>query len=37
MVSTPDTLYFGFGLEGISEAADRNEVMARSLDYLLGN
>ena len=36
IVSTPDTLYFGFGLEGISDAADRNDVMTRSLDYLLG-
>ena len=36
VVSTPDTLYFGFGLEGISNEADRDDVMARSLSYLLG-
>jgi Zinc carboxypeptidase len=36
VVSTPDTLYFGFGFEGISDAATRNDVMGRSIDYLLG-
>ncbi len=36
VVSTPDTLYFGFGFEGISDAATRNAVMGRSMDYLLG-
>jgi murein tripeptide amidase MpaA len=35
-VSTDDTLYFGFGFEGIQTAAERNEVMARSTGYLLG-
>ncbi|MGH2764616.1 MAG: M14 family zinc carboxypeptidase [Actinomycetota bacterium] len=36
VVSTDDTLYFGFGFEGISDAADRNAVMDASLDHLLG-
>jgi hypothetical protein len=35
-VSTADTLYFGFGFEGIADASARNEVMGRSIDYLLG-
>ena len=36
VVSTPDTLYFGFAFEAISAVADRNDVMDRSMDYLLG-
>ncbi|MEV6103705.1 M14 family zinc carboxypeptidase [Streptomyces sp. NPDC051940] len=32
---TSDTVYFGFGLEGITEAADRNEVMGRAMAHLL--
>ena len=35
VVATPDTLYAGFGLEGISTPAARNEVMRRSMRYLL--
>jgi hypothetical protein len=35
VVSTEDTLYFGFGFEGISDAATRDEVMGASMDYLL--
>jgi hypothetical protein len=35
VVATPDTLYAGFGLEGISTPAARNEVMRRSMSYLL--
>ncbi|MEJ2852678.1 MULTISPECIES: M14 family metallopeptidase [unclassified Saccharothrix] len=35
-VATEDTLYFGFGFEGISDAATRNAVMDRVLDHLLG-
>jgi hypothetical protein len=34
-VATPDTLYFGFGFEGISTPSARNAVMARSMAYLL--
>ena len=37
MVSTDDSLFFGFGFEGITEAADRNEVIGRAVDYLLGS
>jgi hypothetical protein len=33
-VATPDTLYMGFGFEGISDAATRNEVMGRAIGYL---
>jgi hypothetical protein len=35
VVSTPDSLYFGFGFEGISGVPARNAVMGRSIDYLL--
>jgi hypothetical protein len=34
--STDDSLYFGFGFEGITGAAAQNEVMGRSMGYLLG-
>ncbi|MDH5521585.1 MAG: immune inhibitor A, partial [Acidimicrobiia bacterium] len=34
VVGTDDTLLFGFGFEGISTEAERNEVMARSLQHL---
>jgi hypothetical protein len=34
-VATDDTLLMGFGLEGISDAATRNEVMGRTMRYLL--
>ena len=36
VVSTGDTLFFGFGFEGINDAATRAAVMGRSMDYLLG-
>ena len=34
-IATPHSLLLGFGLEGVAEA-DRNAVMARALDHLLG-
>jgi hypothetical protein len=34
-ISTPDSLLFGFGLEGISTQSSRNAVMGRSLRFLL--
>ena len=34
-ISTPDSVYFGFGFEGITGAAARNDVMDRIIDYLL--
>jgi hypothetical protein len=34
-VATPDSVYMGFGLEGITGAATRNEVMGRVMTYLL--
>jgi hypothetical protein len=34
-ISTPDSLLFGFGFEGIATAAERNAVMDRVLDHLL--
>jgi hypothetical protein len=34
-IATPHSLLMGFGLEGVSTAAERNEVMARALDHLL--
>ena len=36
VVSTADTLFFGFGLEGITGADSRAAVMDKSLDHLLG-
>jgi hypothetical protein len=36
VVSTIDSLFFGFGLEGITGADSRAAVMGKSLDYLLG-
>jgi hypothetical protein len=35
-VTTPDTVLHGFGFEGISTAAERNEIMGRTLGFLLG-
>jgi hypothetical protein len=35
VATTQDTIYFGFGFEGISDEADRNEVMGRAIGYLL--
>jgi hypothetical protein len=35
VATTEDTIYFGFGFEGITDAADRNEVMARAMSHLL--
>ena len=34
-VATGDTLYMGFGLEGVNGAATRNQIMDRAIDYLL--
>jgi Zinc carboxypeptidase len=34
VATTEDTIYFGFGFEGITDAADRNEVMGRAISYL---
>ena len=34
-VSTDNSLFFGFGLEAIDGAADRNETIARGMEYLL--
>lgn len=36
IVSTEDTLLFGFGFEGIESGDERNEVMGRSMEFLLG-
>ena len=36
VVSTTNSLYFGFGLGGITGADSRAAVMGKSLDYLLG-
>lgn len=35
VVATADTLYMGFGIEGISDAATREEVMDAAVGYLL--
>ena len=34
-IGTPDTVYLGFGLEGITGADTRNAVMGQAIDYLL--
>ena len=34
-IATPDTVYLGFGLEGISGAANRNQLMNQVVGYLL--
>jgi murein tripeptide amidase MpaA len=34
-VSTEDTVYMGFGLEGITNASTRTQVMGRAIEYLL--
>ena len=34
-IVTPRSLLLGFGLEGVSTAAERNAVMGRALDHLL--
>ena len=36
VVSTEDTLYFGFGFEGITDASTRADVMGASIGYLTG-
>lgn len=35
VVATPDTLYMGFGIEGIATPEARSTVLRRSLEYLL--
>ena len=35
VIATPDTLYMGFGFEGITDSETRTEVMGRAMDYLL--
>jgi Zinc carboxypeptidase len=34
-VATPDTVYLGFGLEGVTDASKRSQVMGRAIGYLL--
>ena len=34
VTTTKDSIYFGFGFEGITDEADRNEVMGRAIGYL---
>jgi Zinc carboxypeptidase/Immune inhibitor A-like, MAM domain len=34
-ITTADTIYFGFGFEGIATPDARNAVMGRAMDYLL--
>jgi len=35
VIATPDTLYMGFGLEGITDTATRATVMGRAMNYPL--
>jgi hypothetical protein len=35
VVATDDTIYMGFGFEGISDTSTRNAVMGRAMEYLL--
>ena len=34
-ITTPESIYMGFGFEGISSVAKRNDVMGRTMDHLL--
>ena len=34
-ISTPDTVYLGFGFEGVTGSATRNDLIGRLVDYLL--
>ncbi len=34
-VTTPNTVYLGHGVEGITDAAKRNQIVKRAVDYLL--
>jgi hypothetical protein len=35
VVATADSLFFGFGFEGIATQSARTEVMSRAMDFLL--
>jgi len=35
VIATEDTLYMGFGFEGITDATTREVVMGRAMEYLL--
>ena len=35
VVTTADSLYFGFGFEGVTGQQARNDLMRRSMQYLL--
>jgi len=35
VAKTADSLYFGFGFEGVAGAANRTDLMRRSMQYLL--
>ena len=35
VAKTADSLFFGFGLEGVTGAEERKELMRRSMEYLL--
>jgi hypothetical protein len=34
-ITTPSSIFMGFGFEGISTQAERDEVMGRALNHLL--
>jgi hypothetical protein len=34
-IATPRSLLLGFGIEGVSSAGERNDVVGRALDHLL--
>jgi Zinc carboxypeptidase/Immune inhibitor A peptidase M6 len=35
VIATPDTVYMGHGLEGVTDATTRKQIMGRAVDYLL--
>jgi hypothetical protein len=35
VIATDDTVYMGFGLEGVTGASTRSQIMDRAIDYLL--
>ena len=37
MTVTDDTVFTGFGVEGLTTAAMRNDFVARAMEHLLGS
>ena len=35
IITTNDTIYFGFGIEDVDGSSDRKDLIGRSVEYLL--